>query len=206
MSKATIPRERIPRYAKRLYLKEVWKDIPGCEGYYRISSEGRIRSISRNVLRYRNGKPHPFYVNGKSLRGYKTKSGHICIGLGALCKRGRKSRRGVTLWVHRLVALAFIGPCPPGLQCCHNDGNPSNNWIGNLRWDTGKSNSDDSKKHGALLIGSKHPMAKMTEQGVLNLREMRKDRGLSYGKLSRYFGISIMTVHDIVVRKIWRHL
>src|SRR5436305_14954603 len=39
----------------------------------------------------------------------------------------------VTRTVHRLVLEAFVGPRPPGLVCCHNDGNPANNRVENLR-------------------------------------------------------------------------
>ena len=35
--------------------------------------------------------------------------------------------------VHRLVLEAFVGPNPPGLECCHNNGDPSDNRVENLR-------------------------------------------------------------------------
>lgn len=60
------------------------------------------------------------------------------------------SRNGATKrqWVHRLVLSAFTGPCPPGMECCHNDGDPSNNRPENLRWDTRSSNARDKRVHG----------------------------------------------------------
>ena len=50
--------------------------------------------------------------------------------------------------VHQLVAEAFIGPRPPGLHVCHNDGDPANNQPSNLRYDTPSENSYDTVRHG----------------------------------------------------------
>lgn len=58
--------------------------------------------------------------------------------------------------VHQLIALTFLGPCPPGLEVCHNDGNPANNHIGNLRYDTQSENELDKVRHGT------HPEANRT--------------------------------------------
>jgi hypothetical protein len=49
--------------------------------------------------------------------------------------------------VHRLVLETFIGPCPPGLQCCHWDGVRTNNRLMNLRWDTPGANGADARRH-----------------------------------------------------------
>lgn len=50
--------------------------------------------------------------------------------------------------VHRLVLEAFVGPCPSGCEGCHYDGNPANNIVSNLRWDTTKNNCLDKRRHG----------------------------------------------------------
>lgn len=50
--------------------------------------------------------------------------------------------------VHHLVLKTFVGPCPPGMEGCHNDGNFRHNWVDNLRWDTPSSNHFDKVKHG----------------------------------------------------------
>lgn len=58
----------------------------------------------------------------------------------------------VTLWilgkhrsyyVHRLVLTAFVGACPKGQECCHGEGGQKDNRLGNVRWDTPKSNAQD---------------------------------------------------------------
>ena len=53
------------------------------------------------------------------------------------------NRKRVSRYVHRLVLLAFVGPCPEGKEACHNDGNQRNNRLDNLRWDTPKANAAD---------------------------------------------------------------
>ena len=45
--------------------------------------------------------------------------------------------------VHRLVLLAFVGPCPVGMEGCHFDNDATNNRLSNLRWDTLSNNQKD---------------------------------------------------------------
>lgn len=59
--------------------------------------------------------------------------------------RGRAHRQ---IGVHVLVLEAFVGPRPDGMEGCHNDGDPSNNRLSNLRWDTPLANWSDRRKHG----------------------------------------------------------
>lgn len=53
-------------------------------------------------------------------------------------------------YVHILVLTAFYGPCPEGMEGCHHDGDPLNNRLGNLRWDTHVGNVSDSIRHGTF--------------------------------------------------------
>lgn len=50
--------------------------------------------------------------------------------------------------LHRLVLLTFVGPCPPGMEGCHNDDDKSNNALTNLRWDTSSANHLDRTRNG----------------------------------------------------------
>lgn len=60
------------------------------------------------------------------------------------------SMRGVKIprKVHRLVLEAFVGPRPDAYQGCHYDGDPTNNRLDNLRWDTASANNKDRVRHG----------------------------------------------------------
>lgn len=51
-------------------------------------------------------------------------------------------------YVHQLVLLAFVGPCPDGMEVCHNNGNSHDNRLINLRYDTRSANTLDKVTHG----------------------------------------------------------
>ncbi|WP_082778576.1 NUMOD4 motif-containing HNH endonuclease [Corynebacterium simulans] len=118
---------------------EAWKPIPGWEGYYEASSLGRIRSVSRKVVR-KDGLEQGH--RGKIITAYPDRKGYLDIRLN----KGNRKRHAK---VHRLVAAAFHGmPSSDDLFCCHNNGNRQDNRPENLRWDTPKSNYADMEKHG----------------------------------------------------------
>ena len=104
---------------------EVWKDIPGYEGYYQASTLGNIRSVSRKT---RSG-----YHTGKVL---KQRTNHLGYKKVFLCKEGKQK----LFSVHRLVALTFI-PNPCNLpQVNHKDEVKANNNVFNLEWCTAAYN------------------------------------------------------------------
>ena len=113
---------------------EVWKDVVGYEGYYQVSDQGRVRSLDR-VSFGRN-------MSGRGLRPAPTsKYGHLSVSL---------SREGIrkTSLVHQLVAVAFIGPCPPGLEVLHGPSGVGDNSAGNLSYGTTKQNTLDRCRDG----------------------------------------------------------
>ena len=63
--------------------------------------------------------------------------------------------------VSRTVLDAFLGPAPPGTQCCHWDGDITNNRLRNLRWGTPKENMADRDRHGRTARGERHGSATM---------------------------------------------
>ena len=119
-------------------MPETWKPIPGWEGYYEVSDHGNVRSVNRIVSTSSGRKVHYTGVHRKP-RAEKT--GHLAL---SLTKNSQKAYR----YVHRLVLEAFVGPCPEGMQACHKDGNPANNHLSNLRWDTQSANTFDQVVHG----------------------------------------------------------
>lgn len=115
-----------------------WLDIPGYEGLYEASMTGKIRSIGRVNI---NSKGVRRTLRSVELSPWTSGNGHLKVSLTV-------NGSGKSEWVHRLILRTFVGECPGGMECCHNDGNPKNNNVENLRWDTPKSNRYDCVSHG----------------------------------------------------------
>jgi predicted secreted protein len=99
------------------------------------------------------------------------------------------------------VLTAFVGPRPKGLQCCHNDGNPWNNKLENLRWDTAQSNQRDRAKHGTSNRGERCASAKLTETQVAAIRaDARLQR-----EIAADYGVKENTISRIKSGKRWAH-
>lgn len=121
---------------------EQWRPIPGYEVQYEVSDHGRVRSLDRMVP----GKDGRLtFYHGKELKPWVQNSGHLKVGLG-------NNRRE---YIHRLVLLAFVGPCPSGMEACHGNDDPSDNRIDNLRWDTRHENGLDRLRNGINTIANK---------------------------------------------------
>lgn len=109
-------------------MEERWKDIKGYNGFYKISSYGRIM----NTGIYRDGRRYSpkVLIPNTDIHGYKYVS---------LYKNGKMK----SVKVHRLVAEAFI-PNPENKPCIdHIDTNRSNNNVDNLKWVTYHENANN---------------------------------------------------------------
>lgn len=111
-----------------------WQAVVGYEETYEVSNQGKVRSIDRI-----SSSGHK--LKGKQLKQCLHSQGYPQVGL---CKNGRTK----TFLVHRLVLIAFRGPCSEGLECRHLDGQPGNNLIRNLVWGTHSENIFDKISHG----------------------------------------------------------
>lgn len=114
-------------------MSAVWREIPGFDGAYEVSDNGRIRTVHA----------HP---KGRTPAGHVMKprlheNGYLNVGL-------RRGKRRVVVGVHRLVATAFHGEPQPGWEARHLDGDKTNNAASNLRWGTHSDNVRDSVAAG----------------------------------------------------------
>lgn len=161
-------------------MQEEWRDVVGYEGRYRVSNFGRVLSVRQNLI-MNTGKYGRPAVN--------------------LWKYNRMKRR----MVHRLVLEAFIGPCPDGMECCHNDGNPFNNNLDNLRWDTQSANMMDRVLHGTSNRGERQGSSILTEALVLEARELRKKdpQRWTYRKLGIRYGVKSNCIQRAVTGDRW---
>lgn len=164
----------------------MFKKIKGYD--YEVSDDGQVRNI-------KTGKMLKLQPCGKYGRL------QVCL---------YKNGKGRWFLIHRLVLTAFVGPCPKGMEACHNNGNASDNRVANLRWDTHKNNGKDLIKHGTCFIarGSKNGMAKLTDDQVKEIRARYKYRSRDSNSrtLSKEFKVSFGEICDIVNNKLWKHV
>lgn len=117
---------------------ENWKDIPGYEGLYQVSDQGRIRSLERERIQMGTKYISP----GKVMSPCVRKKGYNRISL-------RKNNKAKSFLLHRLVLLAFVGePMDDKVLGMHLNDNPRDNRLVNLKWGSPADNSKDAWDKG----------------------------------------------------------
>lgn len=111
-------------------MEEIWKDIPGYEGLYKVSNLGRVKSLERNYVSGNNGIRHIYEY---CLKPHKDTKGYFFV---CLSKNGKRSYKKI----HRLVAEAFITNPENKPQVDHINGDKTLNITTNLRWATNAEN------------------------------------------------------------------
>jgi hypothetical protein len=115
-------------------------------------------------------------------------------------RNGGGSRR--TYAVHRLVLEAFIGPCPIGCQAAHDNGDPDDNRLDNLRWSSAKENIADRTRHGRTVRGEAQKSAKLDRYVVKTIKKMR-GAGFSSYETARLACVNPSTVQRIWDGELW---
>lgn len=130
-----------------LQVGEEWRDVIGFP-CYEVSNFGRVWAklkISYQA-KHKSGKTWPHQLKSRLLQlGRKRSRGRTVALIVSLSR----NKAALTQKVHHLVLNAFVGQCPEGMECCHNDGDATNNRVENLRWDTKCSNRRDAICHDA---------------------------------------------------------
>ena len=159
---------------------EEWRPV-GEHDTYEVSSLGNVRSWA--VRGSRTGGLSETPVN---LSHLDNGHGYLQVSLGRNKKR----------YIHDLVAKAFIGPKPDGLQVCHNDGDRSNNRASNLRYDTRSENQRDAVRHGT------HNRARLTEPEVIQILDALQD-GVPAAQIAEAVGVGRGTIYNISAGRTW---
>ena len=182
-------------------MNEYWLPVVGFEGWYEVSSLGRVRSLKRTMVVERwPGRFVPRTYQGKMLRPGLGGNGYLGVVLSA---HGRKKSHAAVL-VQYLVLEAFVGPRPPGAYCCHADGDRVNNHLSNLRWDTPAANSDDAKRHGTRIRGRRVAGALLDDGKVATIRAL--SAVFSRKTLADMYGVHVVTVADVIRGVTWKHV
>lgn len=167
---------------------EEWRPVAGATRYS-VSDCGRVKGEF-----------------GEMKRGHIDKNGYPMVHI--LRDDGRSGGR----WVHKLVAEAFLGPCPSGKECDHKDRDRTNPRLTNLHYVTHQQNIDNS----AGTPGEAHGLAKLTEAEVREILALppaprwgRRGKGNhpnSVISIAERYGISDVTVLQIRRGERWRHV
>jgi NUMOD4 motif/HNH endonuclease len=168
---------------------EQWRTIPGWEGYYEVSSLGRVRSLPRIVER--RGHRGPQAVAARVLKKIPLGTPPNEYPTVWLHRAGGRERR----LVHLLVLEAFVGQRPAGCQGCHNNGVNTDGRLENLRWGTPSENMRDAIRHGTnsntrkthCAQGHEFDLANtyITGDGWRQCRECRRIRCREYQRQRR---------------------
>lgn len=178
---------------------EEWRDIPDFEGYYQVSNLGRVRTLRTSGLAY----------VGRILRPATKKRGLPYIQVHLY--RGSK-KSGKVMTVHILVARAFLGPRPQGLEINHIDNDPANCRASNLEYVTHQQNIAHAARQGRMnqpyrprpeLQSENGPTARLTNQDVINIRKAILD-GISGAALAKHYNVTDMTISQIKRGKNWK--
>ena len=166
---------------------EIWKDIPGYEGKYQVSTLGRVKSLNRFVDYYYKGAPRKRYLQGHFLKPRKhDKYGHLSVLLG---------KNGPNVKVHQLVMKTFVGEPKKGQEVRHINGVPADNRLENLKYGTRSENIKD-----IYLQGKRWRKLTLTE--VSAIKDLLKT-GSTPKELAEFYRVSIYCVRHI--RKGDRH-
>ena len=177
-------------------MNEIWKDIDGYAGIYQVSSLGRTRSLDRTLPTARN-RMQTF--KGRILRPNIHKDGYHCRSL-------QKSGKIRIRLVHQLVASAFIGSCPDGMEVNHKDGDKSNNSYTNLEYVTASENCLHAHRTGLRNArkGSLSPKAVLNESCVREIISLSGKKTLR--EIAEKYNVDPTTIGCILSGKTWSHV
>ena len=160
---------------------EEWRPVVGWEGLYEVSSMGRVRTLHRR------------FAAPRIRRHCITRQGYHQVYLV-------DGTRRKPLCVHRVVAAAFIGPCPDGVCVNHKNGLKDDNRFDNLEYVTPGDNNRHAFRTGLKPrpFGEMNHQAKLSDLQVSEIRNLYRAGGVFQRELAERFKISQAHVSSIV--------
>lgn len=171
-------------------MTELWRDIPGYEGYYQVSNLGRIKSLPRLVKSKNNGVRKTKEI---LLKPQSDDEGYQSVGLHK--ENSQKDCR-----IHRLVAEAFIPNPENKPQVNHIDGVKYHNNVRNLEWVTNSENMIHAL-NSKLFVPDGKRLARISHLGTA--KTSKKIRCIETGEIfvsqsaaDRAYGFKLGTVSN----------
>lgn len=171
---------------------EIWAPCVGWEGFYEVSSIGRVASVGR-MVHHPQGALH---IRPRLMRFETTCHGYFRV---TFCRNGVRKK----LLVHRLVAEAFFEPDFNRPDVNHIDGDRKNNTTLNLEWCTHVENLKNAVDRG-MFHGRTNPnnRKKLTPESADCIKSLAQS-GVPYKEISDQFDISIGNISQIRHGKRW---
>ena len=169
--------------------KEIWKECKNHKGYF-VSNLGRVKSEKRN------------YVNGfKILKQTTKKDGYKRVHI-------KYDDFDKHVYVHRLVANAFLENVNGKKYINHNNGIKDDNRPENLEWCTHKENIQHAQQNGMrdAVVGENNHLAKLTETDVLDIRNTHNLGFVTQQELADAWNVGRTTIRAIIDYKTWKHI
>lgn len=163
--------------------------------YYKIGNNGEVWSC---LCKTGTGRSHRGWLR---LASYIDKKGYVRYSL----RKKPGDRNQISYGLHKLLMDAFVGPRPDGYECRHIDDNKLNNDLSNLAWGTHAENTEDRDRNGKTLKGEKHPLAKLTEEKVRDIRR-RSANGESRKSIAQDYGINPGSIASIIKFITWKEV
>ena len=161
-------------------MKELWHDIIGFDGFYQVSNLGRIKNKKGKILK-------PYLQNG-----------YLRVGL-------YKDKKIKSIYIHRLVATAFIPKIKDKNIINHKDGNKLNNNVQNLEWCNYSENNQHAYKYklkiAKPLFGDKSPHHKLTNKDI---QYIRANWDYNTKDLANKFNITTTHIRRIIKNECWK--
>lgn len=151
------------------------RTINGIDGY-RVTEDGRVFSEHSNKFR---------------ALGSKSNSGYLQLVLKVHGKRK-------CIYIHRLVAIAFVPNPENKSEVNHKNGNKEDNRAENLEWVT----SSENKRHAISALNRKPPYKKLTDEDISCIRFFTQSGELGGTRklLAKIFGVHKNTISRICRR------
>jgi hypothetical protein len=170
----------------------VWKTIDIAPAY-EVSSAGQVR------------RRLPSKTGGLNVGDELKQSRHL-FGYPTVTLISPNGKR-LSVSLHVTVCTAFHGPKPtPQHQVGHLNGVPTDNRAENLKWVTPAENASHRYAHGTIKWGEESPVAKLTREQALEIREARLCRRKDYIAYAEKFGVNPQTIARLSRGETWRNL
>lgn len=163
--------------------QERWKPVVGYEGLYEVSDMGRVRSLDRSITRI-DGRV--YFYPGRLLKGSSAAGHYRTVYLSGYCRR----------YIHHIVAEAFIGKRPVGMDVLHDNDKGMDNRLQNLRYGHALDNMEDARKNGNGRFNKQHWAYKYSVQLISRVQNLK-------GKISSRKAEIKTGIPARYIRQIW---